>query len=85
MAPEVAEDLTYQPLVADLFALGVTFFNFVLGTMPFHEAKISDPYFRALCSYEQINFWRMHERKLPNDRAPIPDEFKDLINNMLAF
>ena len=85
MAPEVVEDLTYQPLVADLFSLGVTFFNFVLGTMPFFEAKVSDPYYKPFYSYEHNRFWKLHEKNINRLQAQQAEEFKDLINNMLAF
>ena len=46
MAPEMHMGFKYQPVVADIFALGVIIFALFAGNMPFDIASINDPLYR---------------------------------------
>ena len=70
----------YQPVVADMFAIGVIIFVFYTGRLPFRQATIEDPHFRMLALNDQNTFWKAHEKM-----AVISPEFKDLMTQMLSF
>ena len=46
MTPEMHMGFKYQPVVADIFALGVIIFALFAGNMPFDTASINDPLYR---------------------------------------
>lgn len=46
MAPEIILECKYQPIMADLFSLGVIIFILVTGHLPFEEATINDNYYK---------------------------------------
>jgi len=39
-APEILQGRTYDPLKADVWALGVVMYIFITGKMPFDETKV---------------------------------------------
>jgi len=39
-APEILQGRTYDPLKADVWALGVVIYIFITGKMPFDETKV---------------------------------------------
>ena len=82
LAPEILGNVDYQPIMADMFALGVIFFIMKTGFHPFKLAIQSDPQYKLLLSGRQNLFWQMHEK---NFGSAFSVEFKDLIENMLAF
>ena len=48
-APEILQGRTYDPMKADVWALGVIMYIFITGKMPFDETKVCLPvlsYFR---------------------------------------
>ena len=46
MAPEIILECKYQPVMADLFSLGVIIFILVTGHLPFEQATINDRYYK---------------------------------------
>ena len=80
MAPEVQMSHPYQPVVADIFAIGVIMFVLYTGRLPFREATVNDPHFRLIALNEQNSFWKAHEKA-----ANISNDFKDLMTQMLSF
>ena len=85
MAPEIKARMPYQPQVVDLYALGIVIFVLYLGKMPFNKATPSDYLFDCFIKRDMINFWKIHEAHVANPSKSIPDDFKDLISNMLAY
>ena len=82
MAPEIHLKYQYQAQVADLFALGVTFFMLYAGTKPFAQATYDDPLFKLIVSHKTHLFWQAHEADKPT--GFFTDSFKDLITAMLS-
>lgn len=83
MAPEIHSKAPYLGTLVDLFAAGIILFIFVSGHPPFSLAKASDSYYGLICMNNHEKFWHFHSRK----KAPgfYSDDFKNLINAMLAF
>ena len=82
MAPEIALGVRYQPVSADLFALGVIIFTMCTGVMPFSQAHCANKIYRLIASYKHSVFWAAHEA---HTGAPFSANFKELMNNMLAY
>ena len=57
MAPEIHLGAKYQPIVADMFSLGVIIFILYAGYPPFTLATVDDPYYKAICNQEYNYFW----------------------------
>ena len=57
MSPEVMLQIDYQPIVADLFALGVIIFSLHTRCLPFLEASINDPYYKLFIMNKQDQYW----------------------------
>ncbi len=49
-APEVESGETYDPIVSDIFALGIILFTMVAGHLPFARADPSDRLYRIFSS-----------------------------------
>ena len=49
-APEILQGRTYDPMKADVWALGVIIYIFITGKMPFDETKVCP----SLTSYKNI-------------------------------
>ena len=82
MAPEILGQVEYQPVMADMFALGVIVYILHTGREPFEMAKSNDNLYKFFAHNQHRGFWDFQERSLG---AQLSTEFKDLIENMLAF
>jgi len=55
-APEILQGRTYDPLKADVWALGVIMYIFITGKMPFDETKVDTfTAFRCLYTLAMLN------------------------------
>ena len=54
------------------------------GTPPFTKADPKDPYYRLFCTNKVETFWAAHQ-KHKQTKDFFPENFKNLITNMLAF
>ena len=82
MAPEIIGQVSYQPVLADLFALGVILFIMHTGREPFEQASKEDQLYKLIMLNKFELFWSVHENAMG---APLSSDFKDLMQNMLAF
>ena len=57
-APEVLAGLNYQPMMADLFSIGVILFCMYTGNKPFKQANYSDKFFAKIANYDHNQFWQ---------------------------
>ena len=48
-APEILQGRTYDPMKADVWALGVIMYIFITGKMPFDETKVSSSFTIVFC------------------------------------
>jgi len=53
-APEILQGRTYDPMKADVWALGVIMYIFITGKMPFDETKVCPSFARTSMPY--INY-----------------------------
>ena len=83
MAPEIHLRQSYQGQLVDLFALGVIIFMLYSGSKPFTKATERDPLYKLITENRSHLFWKAHEQSKP--RGFFSDDFKDLMNSMLAF
>jgi len=87
MAPEIHLRQPYSGPAVDLFASAIILFIMYSGTPPFAKADPrNDPHYKLLCTGKQEIFWKAHERNKPKENGQnfYSDEFKDLMNSMLA-
>lgn len=87
MAPEIHQRLPYSGPSVDLFASAIILFILISGTPPFAKADPkNDPHYKLMCVNKHETFWKAHERNKPKNPGQnfYSDEFKDLINAMLA-
>lgn len=88
MAPEIHMRKPYSGTSVDLFACGIILFILYSGTPPFAKADPkSDPHYKLFCAGRTDVFWKAHERNKPKVTGRdtfYSEEFKDLINAMLA-
>ncbi|KAL4468365.1 hypothetical protein ABPG72_012259 [Tetrahymena utriculariae] len=82
MAPELQARQRYCGKKVDIFACGVVLFSIVNGMPPFFKATQNDPYYRFFVDNNYDAYWANLAKKYNNN---ISDEFKDLINKMLAY
>ena len=82
MSPEILLNMPYQPLMADIFALGVIIFVMYTGFYPFESARIDDKHYKYVFEFNMNRFWKKHEKYYG---APLNEDFKDLMSNMLAY
>ena len=86
MAPEIHMKASYyHGILVDLFAAGIILFIMITGHPPFNCAKPKDPYYNMICTNRHDRFWAAHSKKKPNGEKFFTEEFKSLINAMLAF
>lgn len=81
MAPEI-RTRKYNGKEVDLFAAGVILFILYSGSPPFEKATPTDPYYKVLMDKKHSVFWNGHSRR--RLEGFYTDQFKDLINRMLA-
>jgi serine/threonine protein kinase len=87
MAPEIHLRQPYSGPAVDLFATAIILFILISGTPPFAKADPkNDPHYKLLCVGKHETFWKAHERNKPKEPGQnfYSDEFKDLMNAMLA-
>lgn len=80
MCPELVMKKKYDAKKADVFSLGVILFVFMKGQPPFEKADIiNDPYYKTLMMKPET-YWKVMDQK-----GEISLEFKEMIQNCLAF
>jgi len=84
MAPEINARQAYSGPVVDLFAAGIILFIMFSGTPPFSKADPKDPYYRLFCTNKLDTFWNAHQ-KHKSQKNFFPEDFQNLINQMLAY
>lgn len=84
-SPEMHLNLKYSGFQADLFALGVTLFSMVVGTLPFGEAKLEDPLYNLIAYKNYEEFWKYHSGTRKQGAQFYNQSFRDLIQKMLAY
>lgn len=85
MAPEIESKKPYKGAKADLFSVGVTLFNMVVGHQPFFKAKSGDRFYVYLARKLNQRFWNKHSGINSERVGSLSSEFKDLIEKLLAF
>lgn len=81
VSPEILNHQSYMGTCSDIFSCGVILFVLVTGKMPFGKAGMQDPYYKYFTKCEYEHYWALMKKKLP----PLSDEFKGLLNLLLAF
>ena len=61
MTPEMHVGHKYQPVVADMFSLGVLLFIMYTGVQPFTKADPSDGLYKHIVYNRLDLFWQCHE------------------------
>ncbi|CAD8124980.1 unnamed protein product [Paramecium sonneborni] len=84
MAPEIVAKKEYNGTKADIFSAGVILFILHAGSPPFSQASEKDSYFRLLLTNKQDQFWNYHLRYKGGNPEFFPQDFRNLINGMLA-
>jgi serine/threonine protein kinase len=79
-APELHLKSPYYGVCNDIFALGVTLFVLVTGSMPFKKATIHDPFYILIAKNDYEGYWTKR-----NLKTIVSDEFKSLFFNMIAY
>jgi serine/threonine protein kinase len=85
MAPELLLGFSYSGFVVDLFSAGIILFVMYSGTPAFLQALPNDQHYKKICTNKHNIFWKAHARGKPGGMKFFSEEFKDLINSMLAF
>ncbi len=85
MAPEIHLKMAYNGTAVDLFAAGIILFIMYSGSPAFGRAFPSDPYYKLLCTNKHKTFWAAHSRNKPGRGKYYSQEFRSLLNAMLAF
>jgi len=80
-APEILNKKPYVGSCADIFSCGVILFVLVTGKLPFGKAVVFDSYYKNFILNNYEGFWNVMSPKIDH----VSDEFKSLINNLLAF
>lgn len=80
-APEILNKKPYVGSTADLFSCGVILFILVTGKLPFGKAVVFDSYYKNFIRNEYEAFWAVMSPKID----AVSDEFKSLINLLLAY
>ena len=76
MAPEILGQVAYQPVMADLFALGVILYILHTGREPFGTASSSDDLYKFFAHNQQKGYWTYQEKCMGTQ---LSTNFKDLI------
>jgi len=81
-APEVYNCHTngFDPLMNDIFAVGVMLFIIVAGKIPFCDPKISDKNYKFIIKQNLKGFWKKQSRSVK-----LSDSFKDLFSKLVDF
>mmetsp|Transcript_26078 Transcript_26078/g.29866 ORF Transcript_26078/g.29866 Transcript_26078/m.29866 type:complete len:395 (+) Transcript_26078:174-1358(+) len=85
MAPEILYRLPYNGASVDLFACGIILFILVAQNPPFNKADPkNDAYCKLLARNKHETFWNWHQRAKKVGSDFFSQDFKSLINAMLA-
>lgn len=79
-APEVYAGEAYYPTKADIFALGVCFFEIITGHRPFTKPTDDDANFALITNGRFDELWNNFQQP-----AWLTEEIKNLINTMIDF
>jgi serine/threonine protein kinase len=79
-APELHLKSPYYGVCNDIFALGVTMFVIVTGSMPFKAATIHDHFYILIAKNDYEGYWSKRNLKMN-----VSEEFKSLFFNMIAY
>ena len=82
-APQIFQE--YDPIKADIFSLGISLFNLVLGELPFKNIKEKEKFFsgKNFNEKEKIEkFWKSHEKK---SKKKLSQQFKNLFMDMISY
>lgn len=85
MAPEIHQRQPYNGSTVDLFAAAIILFIMYAQHPPFNKADPNDPFYRLICANRPELFWKAHSRNKPGGEAFFPEEFKNLITQMLQY
>jgi len=85
MAPEMLRWVNYQGKVVDIFGMGIILFIMRAGHFPFKSARSKDNFYRNFCVNKQYNFWKWHSSQIEDGENHYSEEFKDLVNQLLAY
>ena len=86
-SPEMFEDGYFDPIKADIFALGVLLFTLCFGHPPFIKAVSYDQYYKLIKLKSYDAFWKKHQ-DIHNQRdisIQISEEFKLLTVWLLSY
>lgn len=83
-APEINEKRPYSGEAVDLFACGIVLFITIAGTPPFSMAEKTEFYYKLIVNKKWDMFWKYHMKGKPSPNF-FSDDFKDLIQRMLAY
>lgn len=85
MSPEImalkGSGGSYDGFATDIFSAGVILFIMVRGIPPFFKAVTEDKYFKIMALERWDLYWKQHSKNVP---TPISDDFKQIIQGMLA-
>jgi len=84
MAPEIHLNQPYSGQKVDVFAAAIILFVMVTQHPPFTTAQPTDPFYRCVAAGRFDIFWRTHCKNKPEGLAHFSEEFKDLMQQMLA-
>jgi serine/threonine protein kinase len=79
MSPEMFTHKKYDGVAADIWAASVCLFTMLTGVRPFAEANHKDAYYKLFIK-NNTKFWSLMEKY---SNYKLPDEAKDLLNNLL--
>lgn len=79
-SPEMLMKKSYNGVMNDLFAVGVTLFILMTGKAPFNNANPTTGLYQFVALNYPDKFWKVHDKK-----SKYSFEFKNLMNSMLAF
>ena len=85
MAPEIHQKQPYKGELVDVFSAAVCLFIMVSGTPPFNEARKEEFYYKFICAKKWPIYWKYHYRNKPAGDKFFSEEFKDLMQHMLAY
>ena len=77
-SPEVLGKQLYYGVPNDIFALGVTMFILVTGSMPFRTVSVKDSFYSLILQNKFNEFWQKRGIK-------VSKEFQCLFNSMISF
>ncbi|CAD8116343.1 unnamed protein product [Paramecium primaurelia] len=82
MAPEILVRQKYVGQCVDIFAAGIILYLMMTAQLPFKQANAKDQLYNLICTNRFDQFWAYKEKSgIPR----FSNEFKILINSMLAF